>query len=257
MRWLINFYDFMFKSTDTAGIGIHPTKALLSRLVNFKNAIWTLEERYAIKFRFKFGKMSCDEIWIYCYDPETKGQSFQWKHAGSLRPKKARQSKSTYKYMMIPFFDSPGMSCMHWVPTGRTINKEYYIEVLKEFRKRFHRNSPHSSNRLNGISSRTMHQSTIPSLSQTIWPRWTSGQFFTLPIVHTLLSVTFAYSLNSEAVVMRQLRRWKRLWQRSLTRSHKMTSMGPSRSCWNGKTSALQPEKITPKLTRVSCVYYQ
>ena len=32
---------------------------------------------------------------------------------------------------------------------------------------------------------------------------------------------------------------------------------GPSRSCWNGSTSALQPEKITSKGTRVSCVYYQ
>ena len=28
-------------------------------------------------------------------------------------------------------------------------------------------------------------------------------------------------------------------------------------SCWNGTTSALQPEEITSKGTRVSCVYYQ
>ena len=109
-----------------------------------------------------------------------------------------------------------------------------------------------SPNRVSGISTRTMHQSTTPSFSQTIWPRWTSRQFLTLPMVQTLLPVTFAYSLSSEAVVMRQLRRWKRLWRRSLTRSHKRASMGPSRSCWNGKTSALQPEEITSKRTRVS-----
>ena len=116
----------------------------------------------------------------------------------------------------------------------------------------------HSSNRLSGISTRTMHQSsTTPSLSQTIWPRWASRQFLSLSIVQTLLPVTFAYSLSSEAVVMRQLRRWKRLWRRSLTRSHKRTSMGPCRSCWNDTTSALQPEEITLKGTRVSCVYYQ
>ena len=41
MTWLTNFYDFSFKSTATAAIGIHPTKAWLSQLVNFKNAIWT------------------------------------------------------------------------------------------------------------------------------------------------------------------------------------------------------------------------
>ena len=77
------------------------------------------------------------------------------------------------------------------------------------------------------------------------------------PIVQTLLPVTFAYSLSSEVVVMRELRKWKRLWRRSLTRSHNRTSMGPLRSCWNGTTSALQPEEITSKRTRVSCVYYQ
>ena len=68
-----------------------------------------------------------------------------------------------------------------------------------------------------------MHQFTTPSLSQTIWPR----QFLTDPLVQTLLPVTFGYSVSSEAEVMRQLRRWKRLWWRSLTRSHKRTSMGP------------------------------
>ena len=78
-----------------------------------------------------------------------------------------------------------------------------------------------------------------------------------LSIVQTLLPVTFGYSLSSEAVVvMRQLRRWKRLWRRSLIRLNKRTSMGPFRSCWD-RTSALQSEKITSKGTRVSFVYYQ
>ena len=62
---------------------------------------------------------------------------------------------------------------------------------------------------------------------------------------------------SPQAVVMRQLRRWKRLWRRSLTHSHKRTSMEPLGSFWNSKTSALQGEKITSKGTRVSCVYYQ
>ena len=44
--------------------------------------------------------------------------------------------------MIIPFFDSTGMIYMHWVPTGQTVNKEYYVEVLREFRKRFRRKKP-------------------------------------------------------------------------------------------------------------------
>ena len=31
---------------------------------------------------------------------------------------------------------------MHWVPTGQTVNKEYYVEVLREFRKRFRQKRP-------------------------------------------------------------------------------------------------------------------
>ena len=44
----------------------------------------------------------------------------------------------------------------------------------------------HSSNRVSGISTKTMHQSATPSLSQTIWPRWASRQFLTLPIALAL-----------------------------------------------------------------------
>ena len=48
--------------------------------------------------------VTCDESWIDCYEPETKRLSSQWQHAGSPRLKKARQSKSTHKLLMIPFF---------------------------------------------------------------------------------------------------------------------------------------------------------
>ena len=73
---------------------------------------------------------------------QTKRQSSQWKYAGFSRRKKARQSKSTYKHLMIPSFDSTCMVYAHWVPTGQTVNKEYYVEVLREFRRRFRRKRP-------------------------------------------------------------------------------------------------------------------
>ncbi len=90
------------------------------------------------------------------------------------------------------------MIYMHWVPTGQTVKKEYYVEVLREFGKRFRWRGQHSSNRVSGISTRTMYQSTT---------KMGIKQFLSLPIVQTLLPVTFGYSLSSEAVVMRQLRR--------------------------------------------------
>ena len=65
----------------------------------------------------------------------------------------------------------------------------------------------------------------VNSILVTVYlTRWTSNQFLTLPIIQTLLPATSGYSLMSVAVVMRQLRRWKRLWRRSLTPSPKRTS---------------------------------
>ena len=131
--------------------------------------------------------MLCDESWIYCYDPETK-----WKHAGSPRPKKARQSKSTHKHLMIPFF----LTALAWsTRTGFPLDRQSIRNTMLTFSGSSGSDSVgrgwHSSNRVSGISTRTMHQSTTPSLSQTIWPRWASRQFLTLPIVQTLLPVTF------------------------------------------------------------------
>ena len=56
MRWLTNFYDFRFKWTATAAIGMHPIKAWLSQLVNFKNAIRHFRRTNAIKLCFKLRK---------------------------------------------------------------------------------------------------------------------------------------------------------------------------------------------------------
>ena len=86
--------------------------------------------------------MPCNKSWIDCYDPETKRRRSQWKHAGSPRPKKTRQSKSTHQLLIKLFFDSTGIIYMHWVPTEQTVNKKYYVKVLREFSKRFHRKRP-------------------------------------------------------------------------------------------------------------------
>ena len=34
------------------------------------------------------------------------------------------------------------MIYMHWIPTGQTVNKEYYVDVLRGFRKRLRRKRP-------------------------------------------------------------------------------------------------------------------
>ena len=213
----------------------------------------TLEERYAIKLCFKLGKNAATETYgmlqtAFGASCMNWASVFEWYQ----RFKEGRESvRDDERCGRSKEVNTPEL-------IGQTVRvRVTMLRFLGSLGRDSVRRGQHSSDWVSGISTRTMYQSPTPSLSQTIWPRWVSRQFLTLPIVQTLFPVTFVYSLSSEAVVMRQLRRWKRLWRRSLTHSHKRTSMGPSRSCWNNTTSALQPEEITLKGTRVSCVYYQ
>jgi len=83
-----------------------------------------------------------DESWAYGYDPETKQQSSQWKSPGSPRPKKARQSRSATKSMLIVFFDIRGIVHHEFVPEGQTENAEFYCNVLRCLREDIRRKRP-------------------------------------------------------------------------------------------------------------------
>jgi hypothetical protein len=65
-----------------------------------------------------------DETGVYGYDPETKVRSLQWKHSSSPRPKKAQRVWNKVKMLLTVFFDY----------RGQTINKEYYLEVIRHLR---------------------------------------------------------------------------------------------------------------------------
>ena len=211
-----------------------------------------LEERYAIKFWFKLRKNATERYGMlqtaFGRSCINQASVYEWH----------KRFKEGREYVR----DDERCGMSKEVGTQELIGQRVRVSVNM---LRFYGSSgsdsvgkgQHSSNPVNRITTRTMHQSTTPSLLETIRPRWVSRQFVTLPIVQTLLPVNFGYSLSSEVVVMRQLRRWKGLWRRSLTHPHKRSSMGPSTSCCNGSSSALQPEEITSKGTRVSNMYYQ
>lgn len=76
-----------------------------------------------------------DESWTFQYDPETKAQSSEWHTPASPRPKKARMSKSRIKTMLIVFFDKRGLIHKEFVPQGKTVNAEFYKEVLQRLHR--------------------------------------------------------------------------------------------------------------------------
>ena len=154
------------------------------------------------------------------------------------------------------------MIYMHWVPTGQTVNKEYYVEVFREFRKRFRRKSP---------------------------ALFKSGQWHFLqdnaPVYNYILVTDYFIKIGIKTVshhpyspdlapcdfclfpkLKEKLRGYRRYetteeMKEAVTKVIDMLTQedfhGAFRSCWNDTTSALQPEEITWKGTRVSRVYYQ
>ena len=54
----------------------------------------------------------------------------------------ARQSRSHVKSMLIIFFDCKGGVHYEFAPRGQTINKEYYVKVLKRLRDAVRRKRP-------------------------------------------------------------------------------------------------------------------
>ena len=86
--------------------------------------------------------ITCDETRVFTYDLETKRQSMQWKSTSSQRPKKACKSHSKFKATFIVFFDIQGIVMAEWVPSGQTVNQQYYIEVLMKLRERVRKKQP-------------------------------------------------------------------------------------------------------------------
>jgi len=83
-----------------------------------------------------------DKTWVYGYDPETRVQSSQWKSPSSPRAKKARQSRSNIKVVMIVFFDLDGIVRAEFVPRNTTVNSEYYKSLLEHLRNDVYRKRP-------------------------------------------------------------------------------------------------------------------
>ena len=75
--------------------------------------------------------VAIDETWIRSFEPELKRQSSEWHTKDSPRSLKFRQSQNCPKMLMIFACDFRGVLTAHRVPTGRTVNKEYYEKYLR------------------------------------------------------------------------------------------------------------------------------
>lgn len=86
--------------------------------------------------------VTVDETWIHYNTPETKQQSKQWVSPGEPAPKKAKVSLSANKVMATVFWDARGIIHIDYLQKGKTINGEYYANLLDRFNEDLKKNDP-------------------------------------------------------------------------------------------------------------------
>ena len=142
------FLWFQVKWTATAAIGIHPTKGWLSQLVNFKNAIWHFRRMICNKIVLNLEKMPCMECFRLLLE------HLAWIEHQFLRGRRDSRKARSLWGMMRGVRGVRKSIYQSWLAKGLGLG------LLCWGFKGAQEEIP--SNRLSGISTRTIHQSTTP-----------------------------------------------------------------------------------------------
>jgi hypothetical protein len=137
--------------------------------------------------------ITSDESSVYGNNPEMKQQSSQWKTPNSPQPKKARQVRNNVKSVLICFFDTEGIVHKEFVPSGQTVNGNFYCDFLRWLRENvWHkrpvkwRNNSWALHHDNAAAHTSLHmQQLSTSVKTTVIP--------TLSTQQTLPPVIFSY----------------------------------------------------------------
>lgn len=87
--------------------------------------------------------ITVDETWIHHHTPETEEQSKQWIARGEPALKKAKAVLSANKVMATVFWDARGVIHIDYLEKGKTINGEYYANLLDQFNQILLEKRPH------------------------------------------------------------------------------------------------------------------
>ena len=84
-----------------------------------------------------------DETWVHRFTPQANEQSKQWTKWGESAPKKAKTVPSAGKVMASVFWDACGIIFIDYLLKGKTINGEYYANLLQRLSDEIKKKGPH------------------------------------------------------------------------------------------------------------------
>jgi len=139
--------------------------------------------------------VTMDETSLYHYDPETKQQPMEWRHSGSLLPKKFRVQKSAVKFLASIFRDQDGILIIDYLPKGQNTNAQYYSSLLVQL-KDILKEKRRGKLTKGSCSFTTMPRFTGHLQPRRNWPTWASNVLITHPILRTWPRRTTTCSLD-------------------------------------------------------------
>jgi len=86
--------------------------------------------------------VTMDETWIYHHDPKLKQERLQWTEAGCSAPKQVKSERSAKKVMASVFWDAKGILLIDYLEKGKTINSEYYCNLLDQLNEKIREKRP-------------------------------------------------------------------------------------------------------------------
>jgi len=72
--------------------------------------------------------------------------------------------------MLLVFFDSEGIVHHEYAPDGQTVNKEFYVEVLRRLRESVRRKDRKNGGMATGSCTTTLRPHTLHILCSSFWP---------------------------------------------------------------------------------------
>lgn len=148
---------------EALGISLGSVSHILSEILGFRKlcAQWvphslTMEQKH-IRMRlsrqhlerFKRNKkdfvrrfITMDETWIYHHDPKSKQEAKEWCEPGTSAPKRVRVQKSAKKVLASVFWDAKGILMIDYLQTGKTINSNYYCNLLEKLDEKIREKRP-------------------------------------------------------------------------------------------------------------------
>ena len=145
--------------------------------------------------------VAIDETWLYHYDPEKKQQSMEWRHSGSLHPKKFRPQKSTGKFMPR-FFGIKTASSSLIIFQRAKLSSRSITHLCCCNWKAYGRKNTAGRSPSGSYSCTTMPRLTGHSQTRRNWPTSASSVLITHPIHRIWPRRTTTYSLD-----------WKNNWK--------------------------------------------